>query len=393
MNLMDSMLRKRQNKNTLVLNQSNDPISQRLSYVKEILKDSTFFPKTVKFRDIDEEFVKWVEDELKIVYEEQTLPTYALFSNQRYSEYMQMWETMDDNNNLKLNFKVITRENNPKDGTMYGGLGTVPVSTKYLMNRIEALNDDGSPCYIEHRMKQPVTVDLSYKLTLITNKYELLNEFNMMMHEKFSELHCYIFPNGHSMPMKLKNISDESEYTVDDRQYFAQTYDILLMGYIIDEDSFDIEVKPIVTLRCIGGDVQRRNAQVEIEEFEILDTCADSEERYYNQPMKVTISYDKCDKSTCEFTMDCKMIFTKITGENIKSYVIKSNDNVLVLDENGFLVNDGDVISLKIVRIRPNELSTIIIDGYSPDVIYNKKEDEMESVLDNKNYSLDIEIE
>ena len=121
MNLMDSMLRKRQNKNTLFLNQPNDPISQRLSYVKEILKDSTFIPKTVKYRDIDEAFVQWVEEELKVVYEEELLPTYALFSNQRYSEYMQMWEGLDDNNNLKLNFKVITRENNPQVGNIYSG--------------------------------------------------------------------------------------------------------------------------------------------------------------------------------------------------------------------------------------------------------------------------------
>jgi hypothetical protein len=193
MNLMDSMLRKRQNKNTLFLNQPNDPISQRLSYVKEILKDSTFLPKTVLYRDIDEAFVKWVEDELKIVYEEEVLPTYALFSNQRYSEYMQMWETMDNNNNLKLNFKVITRENNPKEGNIYSGSGIIPTSTKYLMNRVEGLNDQGKPCYVEYRMAQPMAVDLSYKITLITNKYELLNEFNMMIHDKFSSLHAIFF--------------------------------------------------------------------------------------------------------------------------------------------------------------------------------------------------------
>ena len=270
---MDSMLRKRQNKNTLFLNQPNDPISQRLSYVKEILKDSTFIPKTVKYRDIDEAFVQWVEEELKVVYEEELLPTYALFSNQRYSEYMQMWEGLDDNNNLKLNFKVITRENNPQVGNIYSGAGVIPTSTKYLMNRIEGLNDQGKPCYIEYRMAQPMAVDLSYKVTLITNKYELLNEFNMMIHDKFSTLHAYIFPNDHPMPMKLKNISDESDYTVDDRQYFAQTYDITLMAYIITEDDFDIEIKPIVSLHCIGGDIQRRKPQVEIEEFELINSC------------------------------------------------------------------------------------------------------------------------
>ena len=52
MSSMVNMLRKRLNKNTLKLNQPNDPIQQRLSYVKEILKDSTFLPKTVEYRDI-----------------------------------------------------------------------------------------------------------------------------------------------------------------------------------------------------------------------------------------------------------------------------------------------------------------------------------------------------
>jgi hypothetical protein len=84
------MLKKRLNKNTLYLNQPNDPVEQRLSYVKEILKESTFLPKTVKYSDIDEAFVEWVENELKMTYEEELIPTYALFSNQRYSEYMQM---------------------------------------------------------------------------------------------------------------------------------------------------------------------------------------------------------------------------------------------------------------------------------------------------------------
>lgn len=394
MNLMDSMLRKRQNKNTLFLNQPNDPISQRLSYVKEILKDSTFLPKTVLYRDIDEAFVKWVEDELKIVYEEEVLPTYALFSNQRYSEYMQMWETMDNNNNLKLNFKVITRENNPKEGNIYSGSGIIPTSTKYLMNRVEGLNDQGKPCYVEYRMAQPMAVDLSYKVTLITNKYELLNEFNMMIHDKFSSLHAYIFPNDHPMPMKLKNISDESDYTVDDRQYFAQTYDITLMAYIITEKDYDIEIKPIVSLHCIGGDIQKRKPQVEIEEFELINTCPpEKTSRYYNQPMKITISYDKCDSYECEFTIDCNMIFNKISIDNVRSCVIKVNGETVEITEDGVEVKEGDVIGVKIVKISRIKSSILIIEGFSPDIIYDRYDENVESDLDFKNLPHEIEIQ
>lgn len=388
------MLRKRINKNILKLNQPNDPIEQRLSYVKEILKDSTFLPKTVKYRDIDEAFLQWVENELKINYEEETLPTYALFSNQRYSEYMQMWESMDDNNNLRMNFKVITRENNPQDGHIYTGAGLIPTDTKYLMNRVEALNDQGKMCSVEYRMAQPLDVDLTYKITLVTNKYELLNEFNMMVHDAFSCLHAYIFPNEHPMPMKLKNISDESEYTVDDRQYFAQTYTITLMAYIITEKDFEIEVKPIVSLHCIGGDIQRRKPQVEIEEFEIINSHSkETENRYYNQPMKITILFDTCDDLSCEFTMDCNMVFNKLSYDNIRSHVIRNNDEDILITKEGVVVNENDVIKIKIAKVSRAKISQLIIEGYSPDVVYDKKNDNVESELDFKNLSHEIEVQ
>ena len=387
------MLRKKLNRDTLNLNQPNDPINQRLSYVKDILSDSSFFPKTVKYRDIDEAFLQWVEDELKITFEETKLPTFALFSNQRYSEYMQMWSDMDNNNNLKLNFKVITRENNPKTGTMYGSNGRIPTATKYLVNRIEALNDQGKTCAVEYRMAQPVTIDLMYKITLVTNKYELLNEFNIIVNDRFSGLQAYLYPNSHPMPMKLKNISDESEYNVDDRQYFAQTYEIQVMAYIITEDYFDIEVKPIVSIHCIGGDIQKRKPQVEIEEFEIINTCPkDKKERYYNQPMKITVNYSEDDLMGSDFTIDCNMNVVSIITENIKTYIVKVNDNTVIFDDEVELKN-GDIISLKIKKINRLKPSKLIIEGYSPDIIYDSKEDNPEIESDNKNVINEIIVD
>lgn len=380
---MGDMLKKRLNKNTLKLTQPNDPIQQRLSYVKEILKDSTFLPKTVKYRDIDEAFIKWVENELSIVFEKNELPTFALFSNQRYSEYMQMWHSMDDNNNLKMNFKVITRENNPQDGHIYTGAGLIPTDTKYLMNRIEALNDQGKMCAIEYRMAQPLDIDMTYKITLVTNKYELLNEFNMLVHDKFSCLHAYIFPNEHPMPMKLKNISDESEYTVDDRQYFAQTYTITLMAYIITEDDFDIEIKPIVSLHCIGGDIQQRKPQVEIEEFELINSCQDKNStKPKNQPMKITISFGIKDTNICEFTMDCNMVFNKISVENINSYHIFNNDDEIILNHNEIRISENDIIKVKINKKIKTKISSITIEGYNPDVSYDVMDEKIETEIE-----------
>ena len=247
---------------------------------------------------------------------------------------------------------------------------------------------------VEYRMAQPLDVDLTYKITLVTNKYELLNEFNMMIHDAFSCLHAYIFPNEHPMPMKLKNISDESEYTVDDRQYFAQTYTITLMAYIITEKDFEIEVKPIVSLHCIGGDIQRRKPQVEIEEFEVINSCSkETENRYYNQPMKITISFDTCDDLSCEFTMDCNMVFNKLSYNNIRSYVIRNNDENILITEEGVVVKENDVIKIKISKVSRVKVSQLIIEGYSPDIIYDKNNDNVESELDFKNLSHEIEVQ
>ena len=35
------------------------------------------------------------------------------------------------------------------------------------------------------------------------------------------------------MPMFLDAINDESEYTIDDRKFYSQSYQIKVMGYII----------------------------------------------------------------------------------------------------------------------------------------------------------------
>ena len=90
------MLRKRINKYNLPLREDPNPTERRKDLTKEALRDSTFFPKPVEYKDIDEAFFKWVDEELRIVFEGEALPTYALFSNQRFTEFAQMWDNVDD---------------------------------------------------------------------------------------------------------------------------------------------------------------------------------------------------------------------------------------------------------------------------------------------------------
>ena len=78
-------------------------------------------------------------------------------------------------------------------------------------------------------MKQPKAIDLVYKVSLVTNKYELLNEFNEIINDKFKARQCYIRPNGHYIPMVLEDVSDDTEYNIENRKFYSQSCDIIIL--------------------------------------------------------------------------------------------------------------------------------------------------------------------
>ncbi len=148
---------------------------RRRNISKIILEKGTPLPKPVTYEDIDATFYEWVDKTLDIAYDGTRLPTYKLFSNQRISEYSQTWSNQDENGNLVLNFKTITRENNPKKGNMYGGMSAVPGDRDYTMFFVPVLQENGTEAYEKYTMKLPTMVDFKYVVTVVTNKYELLN--------------------------------------------------------------------------------------------------------------------------------------------------------------------------------------------------------------------------
>ena len=247
-------------KNTLNLRGKAYGQERRKNLAKEILKDSTPLPKTLLYKDIDKAFSEWVENDLYITFEGEAIPTISLYSNQRFSEYMQTWEGVDEKKNIILNFKAITRENNPKLGTIVGPSKNIPGEHSVLMKTVEAFDKNNRKYYIDYRLKQPTAIDFIYTVSLVTNKYELLNEFNLMMNDKFKSIQCYIRPNGHFIPMILNDISDESEYSIDNRQYYSQTYNITVKAYIITEDDYIIEEIKSIKQAC-----QNKNLKVIIE--------------------------------------------------------------------------------------------------------------------------------
>jgi hypothetical protein len=343
-------------KNIVRLRGSSVGNERRTEIARGILKDSTPLPKTLLYTDIDESFKEWVENKLKITFDGKEIPTISLFSNQRFSEYMQSWSNVDDKKNLILNFKAISRENNPKAGTIVGQSRNIPGEHSVVLKTVEAYDKNHRRYFIDYRMKQPMPIDLIYTITLLTNKYELLNEFNIMLNNEFKSINAYIQPNGHFIPMKLNDISDESEYSIDNRQFYSQSFNITVMGYIIKEDDYIVEERPDIKLVGYEGD---HKTYADIEE---LDPCY-VETEYIYVPINLTIHFDKC-RTSYKFKIDTDFQFKNMVLDNIRYFRVFVNGVEQVFDEN-FKVLEGDEIQIKhLIRYKSFDESILRVEGY-----------------------------
>ena len=317
------MLARRQYKNYLNIHHTPDPKERRLNLIKESIGKGTPFPKPVVYEDLDKAFKKWVEEELQISFEGKNLQTMTLFSNQRFSEYMQSWEYTDENNNPLLNFKTVNRENNPNFGKDQGNNYNIPGEPFFLMARQVAHEPSGRMYFLDYKMRQPFTVDLVYKVNIITNKYELINDFNMMVVNKFKSRQCYLQINGHYMPMLIEGISDESEYNVNDRRFYNQCFTITLQAYIIRPEDMRVEETPVMALRFLGDHETQRKKMISL--VPDMDCPKDEDNKYYET---ITIEFDNCSEDKVTFnTKDNHFVcYFYDAGDNISYFKVSIND-------------------------------------------------------------------
>jgi hypothetical protein len=349
----------RQYRNHIQLKEESVGNERRIEMLSDILQNGTFLPKTVEYKDIDEAFKKWVEEKLYITAEGKEVPTMVLYSNQRFSEYTQSWEFTDANKNLILNFKTVSRENNPQYGSIHNRLWNIPGERFYLMKRCKVLDDNGTESFLDLKMKQPMAIDLSYKVTIFCTKYQLINDFNTLVNGLFDARQEYIWPNNHPMPMTLDGIQDESNYQIDDRQFYGQSYNIKVMAYIITEEDYRVEQIPLKK-KMFNGPIVKTKTKADIE--------IDEEEH------ELVITFPSgCNKA--KFTIDCDFETEKQDMVNIKSNNIKKIENNTIIEEfkysytlvvNGFeiignkyIFKENDEIEIKIKKINEKEVAMI----------------------------------
>lgn len=322
---------------------------QRLLHQENELEHAPIVPIPVEYGDIDSAMIRFFDAEINMTDDNgEKVPIFKLLSNQRFTEYTQTWKHTDKDGNLLMNFKTINRDVNPSWGTIHSGMANIPGDNRFTVLMREIVDDTGVECYEVTSMSQPLSVDLKYTVTFITSKLEKVNEFNMEVIKLFKSKQCYIYPNGHAMPMVLDSIGDDSNYEIDGRKFYNQSVIINVMGYVIPKDDIKVELKP-----------KRKSTKLSLDSFKKTRVDMDFDDEESNN-FNLNIRF-KPGVSKVSFSMQETCSLKLIDKTNANKIQIKINDDIV--DVANFIVNADDTVSIKIIQPALSQPSHIIFEG------------------------------
>jgi hypothetical protein len=231
-------------KNTLDIVYDKTLLERRQELLENITDDGTFLPKSLLHEDLDKGMLNFVKNDLQIISDGKLIPTLdKIISTQNWSQYTETWTFIDDDNNALPPFCTLIRTNDQKYGTNPATQYTIPNRKPFYFASVPTWDGQRNG-YDIYSIPQPVPIDINYSFKLITNRIKDLNLLNKKVLQKFSSLQAYTIINGHYVPIISTNISDESQINTDSRKFYIQSYDFTMLGFLIDEEEF--EVKPAI---------------------------------------------------------------------------------------------------------------------------------------------------
>jgi hypothetical protein len=200
-----------------------------------------------------------------------------------------------------------------------------------------------------YTIPQPVPVDISYSVKIICNRMRELNQLNKVIMQKFSSRQAYTFIKGQYVPIVMNNVSDESQMTMDARKYYVQSYDFTMLGYLIDEEEF--EVKPAIArvtqlMELTGaGNVGKKN--------KTLENSNEFLENYLfvvgNDTLSDVVAY------TANLSFG--------TWSNVDSFDVYINGDYFGTDVQNIQITTNDVLRIDVVKTDDTKESSIQFDN------------------------------
>jgi hypothetical protein len=195
--------------------------------------------------DLDKGFLDFVKNELKTVIEGKTIPMVdILITTQNWAQFVETWDIQNLDKNVEPPFITVVRIPEVKFGSNPSTVYNIPNRRQYFYSQVPTWDGQRNGMDI-YKIPQPIPVDIQYQVKIVCNRMRELNEFNKIILGKFASRQAYANIKGHYIPILNMGITDESVNDLEKRRYYVQSYDFTMLGFLIDEDEF--EVSPAIT--------------------------------------------------------------------------------------------------------------------------------------------------
>ena len=327
-------------KPTLPLNHPKTLLPRREQIKDMITKDGTYLPKSLLHADLDRGFLDFVKEKFNIVSEGKKIPVVdILITTQNWSQFVETWDFQNIDKNIEPPFITVIRNPEVKYGNNPAVMYNIPNRKMYYYMEVPTWdgNRKGADIY---KIPQPVPADFKYTVAIICNRMRDLNTLNQRVLETFASKQAYQVINGHYIPIINDAFADESVMDLEKRKYYIQKYDFTMMGFLIDEEQFEVSPAISRTFQVIETDQrnikrkQKKQSPIELEviKLQYLNNIT-TQERYF------------------EYT--CNLLFDQ--SVNIEEFSVYINEQYYGYNVESIQINTNDMLRIDIISIGGSE--------------------------------------
>lgn len=332
-------LPKKQVKPYLPLKYPKTLLPRREELKDMIAKDGTYLPKSLLHADLDRGFLDFVKTSLQTVSEGQTIPVVdILITTQNWTQFVETWDFQNIDKNVEPPFITVIRIPEVKYGNNPSVMYNIPNRrTFYYMN---VPTWDGQRHGMDiYKIPQPVPIDIKFTVAIVCNRMREINKFNQIVNQTFASRQAYQNIKGHYIPIINDGISDESVLDNDKRKYYIQKYDFTMMGFILDEEDFEVTPAISRVFTIIETDTTKKRGKVKKPQPTIL------EQSVFEFVSGVT-------EQTRLYEFTCNLLSDEVV--NVDTYQVYINDMYYGDDISTIQINTNDVLKIVIIPINPS---------------------------------------
>jgi hypothetical protein len=323
--------------------------ARRQELLDKIQEHGTYLPKSILHEDLDRGFLDFVKEELGIVSEGKKVPVIdILITTQNWAQFTKTWNFNDLDKNIVPPFITTVRTPEVKYGSTPSLQYTIPNRRQFFYAMVPTWGSDGRKGMDVYTIPQPVPVDIKYSIKIICNRMRELNALNKNILEMFASRQAYTTIKGHYIPIIMNNITDESVMNIDKRKYYIQSYDFTMLGFLIDENEFEVApaVSRVLTVVEFEKESFTRGRRKNITDESTVSNF-------------LFVAGNNILSQIFDYTVDLNLGETS----NIDSFDVYINNQYYGSDLYQIQINTNDVLKITVVKVDDTQEGSIVLEN------------------------------